>query len=248
MTALEGELLESRYGAATRLETAHDCPEELAAYLLEHFRLTRSDLYQVPGPVNLNRLLGRLRPRGSTRAEVRAVHARRAEAAGESEHLRGDLEARHSAAPPVRVVRAGHRFRVSRRDRSRRAGDQANALPNDAGLAAGREPRLSRKGRQGSHGADRAARAVRRSSEHRAREQASGGRRPRRLRRRRFQDPLQDDAGRASRGQPSSSATCTWGRATIIREPRAPTPTTDCFRPTRLSARTSTRCSCSSRA
>jgi len=57
MTALEGELLESRYGSATRLETAHDCPEELAAYLLEHFRLTRADLYQVPGPVNLNRLL-----------------------------------------------------------------------------------------------------------------------------------------------------------------------------------------------
>jgi len=57
MTALEGELLESRYGAATRLETAHDCPEELAAFLLEHFRLTRADLYQVLGPVNLNRLL-----------------------------------------------------------------------------------------------------------------------------------------------------------------------------------------------
>jgi polyphosphate kinase len=57
MTALEGELFESRYGAATRLETAHECPEELAAYLLEQFRLTRADLYQVQGPVNLNRLL-----------------------------------------------------------------------------------------------------------------------------------------------------------------------------------------------
>jgi polyphosphate kinase len=57
MRALEGELFESRYGAAVRLETAHDCPEELASYLLEHFRLTRTDLYQVAGPVNLNRLL-----------------------------------------------------------------------------------------------------------------------------------------------------------------------------------------------
>jgi polyphosphate kinase len=57
MTALEGELFESRYGAAMRLETAHDCPEGLSTYLLEHFRLTRADLYQVPGPVNLNRLL-----------------------------------------------------------------------------------------------------------------------------------------------------------------------------------------------
>jgi len=57
MTALEGELFESRYGAAVRLETAHDCTDELATYLLEHFQLTRSELYQVPGPVNLNRLL-----------------------------------------------------------------------------------------------------------------------------------------------------------------------------------------------
>jgi polyphosphate kinase len=57
LRALEGELFESRYGAAVRLETAHDCADELAAYLLEHFRLSRLDLYQVPGPVNLNRLL-----------------------------------------------------------------------------------------------------------------------------------------------------------------------------------------------
>ena len=55
--ALEGELFESRYGAAVRLETAHDCPDELAEYLLEHFKLGRDDLYQVNGPVNLERLL-----------------------------------------------------------------------------------------------------------------------------------------------------------------------------------------------
>lgn len=55
--ALEGELFESRYGAAVRLETAHDCPDELAEYLLEHFKLGRDDLYQVDGPVNLERLL-----------------------------------------------------------------------------------------------------------------------------------------------------------------------------------------------
>ena len=55
--ALEGELFESRYGAAVRLETAHDCSDELATYLLEHFQLSPADLYQVLGPVNLNRLL-----------------------------------------------------------------------------------------------------------------------------------------------------------------------------------------------
>jgi polyphosphate kinase len=57
MRALEGELFESRYGDEVRLEIAHDCPEELTEYLLKHFQLTRDDLYQVPGPVNLNRLL-----------------------------------------------------------------------------------------------------------------------------------------------------------------------------------------------
>jgi len=55
--ALEGELFASRYGAAVRLETTHDCPDELAEYLLEHFKLGREDLYQVDGPVNLARLL-----------------------------------------------------------------------------------------------------------------------------------------------------------------------------------------------
>jgi polyphosphate kinase len=57
MRALEGELFESRYGDAVRLETAHDCPEDLATYLLRHFGLTPEDHYRVPGPVNLNRLL-----------------------------------------------------------------------------------------------------------------------------------------------------------------------------------------------
>jgi len=57
MRALEGELFESRYGAAVRLETAHDCTDELADYLLNHFQLSAQDLYRVPGPVNLNRLL-----------------------------------------------------------------------------------------------------------------------------------------------------------------------------------------------
>ena len=55
--ALEGELIASRYGAAVRLEVAHDCPEDLAHYLLNMFGLEDRDLYQVNGPVNLNRLL-----------------------------------------------------------------------------------------------------------------------------------------------------------------------------------------------
>ena len=54
--AVEGELAERRYGDEVRLETAHDCPADLTQFLLQHFQLGPNDLYQVPGPVNLNRL------------------------------------------------------------------------------------------------------------------------------------------------------------------------------------------------
>jgi polyphosphate kinase len=54
--ALEGELAHRRYGAAVRLETSTDCPEDVADFLLQNFSLSRQDLYRVPGPVNLNRL------------------------------------------------------------------------------------------------------------------------------------------------------------------------------------------------
>ncbi len=56
LRAVEGELASRRYGAAVRLEVAHDCPEEMVDYLLNKFQLGRDDLYQVNGPVNLNRL------------------------------------------------------------------------------------------------------------------------------------------------------------------------------------------------
>ncbi|MGH8178597.1 MAG: polyphosphate kinase 1 [Steroidobacter sp.] len=57
LRAIEGELAQRRYGAAVRLETSLDCPEEITDFLLRHFALTKDDLYQVDGPVNLNRLM-----------------------------------------------------------------------------------------------------------------------------------------------------------------------------------------------
>lgn len=56
LRAIEGELAERRYGAAVRLETSLECPDDITNFLLRHFALTRDDLYQVNGPVNLNRL------------------------------------------------------------------------------------------------------------------------------------------------------------------------------------------------
>ena len=57
LRAVQGELASRRYGDAVRLETAHDCPEEILSFLLEQFGLTGNDLYKVSGQVNLNRLM-----------------------------------------------------------------------------------------------------------------------------------------------------------------------------------------------
>ena len=57
MRAIEGELASNRYGAAVRLEIAHDCPADLTDFLLNVFDIAAEDVYAVEGPVNLNRLL-----------------------------------------------------------------------------------------------------------------------------------------------------------------------------------------------
>ncbi len=55
--ALKGELLSRRFGDAVRLELADNCPERLVEFLLKEFKLSAGELYQVPGPVNLARLM-----------------------------------------------------------------------------------------------------------------------------------------------------------------------------------------------
>lgn len=57
MIALEDELYERNYGEAVRLEVADNCSPEMTQFLLEQVNLTEEDLYQVNGPVNLNRLM-----------------------------------------------------------------------------------------------------------------------------------------------------------------------------------------------
>ena len=57
LRAVQGELLSRRYGDEVRLEVADNCSEEMANFLLHKFELEADDLYQINGPVNLNRLL-----------------------------------------------------------------------------------------------------------------------------------------------------------------------------------------------
>ncbi len=54
---LRGELHSRRFGTAVRLEVADNCPKELTDFLLKEIGLTEDELYQVNGPVNLQRLM-----------------------------------------------------------------------------------------------------------------------------------------------------------------------------------------------
>jgi polyphosphate kinase len=56
LRAVEGELASRPYGDEVRLEVAQGCPPHLVRFLLNRFGLTGEDLYEVNGPVNLNRL------------------------------------------------------------------------------------------------------------------------------------------------------------------------------------------------
>jgi polyphosphate kinase len=56
LRAVEGELASRRHGDEVRLEVAGGCPAHLLRFLSNRFGLGDDDLYEVNGPVNLNRL------------------------------------------------------------------------------------------------------------------------------------------------------------------------------------------------
>ncbi|MDO5073886.1 MAG: polyphosphate kinase 1 [Neisseria animaloris] len=55
--AIQSELQDREYGDGVRLEVAETCPAHIYEFLLSHFKLEPSELYQVKGPVNLVRLM-----------------------------------------------------------------------------------------------------------------------------------------------------------------------------------------------
>lgn len=54
---LEGELPSRLYGEAIRLEVSVNCPKRIIKFLQDRFQISDDFVYQVNGPVNLNRLL-----------------------------------------------------------------------------------------------------------------------------------------------------------------------------------------------
>jgi polyphosphate kinase len=57
LKTLQGGLFERNYGDAVRLEVADNCPQEMIDFLCDRFKLNNQAVFQVHGPVNLNRLM-----------------------------------------------------------------------------------------------------------------------------------------------------------------------------------------------
>jgi polyphosphate kinase len=55
LRAVQGELAQRQYGDEVRLEVSDTCPQELLSYLLMRCDIKERDLYNINGPVNLNR-------------------------------------------------------------------------------------------------------------------------------------------------------------------------------------------------
>ncbi len=201
LRAVEGELASRRYGDAVRLETAHDCPDEILAYLLEQFGLTAEDLYKVSGPVNLNRLMAVYDLVDRTELKYPAF----APSVPERLRMGGDLFSTLraggcAAAPPVSGIRA-----LSTDFIKQAASDPQVLAIKQTLYRVGSDSTIvgalvdAAAGRQGRHRHHRAARALRRRSQYRTRDQAAGSRRARHVRRFRLQDARQARHGGAAR-------------------------------------------------
>lgn len=55
LRAVQGELAYRQYGDEVRLEVSNTCPNELVKFLLQRCEIKERDLYNINGPVNLNR-------------------------------------------------------------------------------------------------------------------------------------------------------------------------------------------------
>ena len=162
LRAVEGELASRRYGDAVRLETAHDCPDEILTYLLGQFALTSDDLYKVSGPVNLNRLMAVYDL--VDRAELK--YAAFTPSIPERLRVGSDLFATLRAGDvllhhPFQRLRPGHGFHQAGGERSASARHQADPVSRRQRLDNRRRLGGSRAGGQGRDRHHRAARALR---------------------------------------------------------------------------------------
>ena len=188
LQAVQDEIRRRRFGEVVRLEIAAGMNPKLREQLIDALRLEDREVYDVDGLIDLGDLSDIADVPGH--AELRyppwsPVTQPRLQ--GEDEragrHVRGDPPGRPARPPPLRLLRhLGRALRRAGGRRPRRAGDQADRVPDQRRLAAGAvaDPRLRTRQAGGLHG--RAESALRRGGQHPLGEVAGGGRRPRRLR------------------------------------------------------------------
>ena len=196
-----------RFGEVVRLEVERDMTRACESGSSTRCRSRRARCTR-PRAARDGRPLGHRRGPGLRRAALPAV-LRRHPAASAGRGRQGgrrdgrDARGRHPRPPPLRLVRdLGRALRPPGRPRPRRAGDQADRVPDEPGLDPGPVADRGLGARQagGLHGG--AESALRRAGEHPLGEEAGGGGRARRLRDPGAQDALQVHSRRAPRGRP----------------------------------------------
>ena len=180
---------------------------KLREQLIEALKLEEREVYEIDGPARPRRPLGHRRRRRATPSSATSpghpvTQPRLQTEDEEAVDIFGrSARATCSSTTPTTPSLLGRALRRAGGRRPRRAGDQADRVPDQRRLAAGPlpDPRLGAGQAGGLHG--RAEGPLRRGGEHPVGEVAGGGGRPRRLRHPRAEDPRQGDPRRPPGGR-----------------------------------------------
>ena len=249
LEAVESELRKRRFGAVVRLEVSSSISRAMVARLAERLAVRPDAVYPVHGLLDLREVMQLYDlDRPDLKYEPWVPQTQRRLAKPKDGDLFAEIAlARHRRAAPVRLVRDERRgVRARRREGSGRRDAEDDRLPHEPRLGARAGADRGGRERQAERLHRRAEGALRRAPQHRVVALARAGRRPRRLRLPRPEDPREDDARDPRARATGSSATSTSAPATTTRRRRGSTRTSACSPPTPRSRPTSPTCSTSS--
>ena len=229
MQSLERELQRRRFEPAVRLEVEDSISSDVLDKLVTELGIDHRAVYHLPGPLDLSGLTV-IADLDLPQLKYPAFVPVRVGPAAGHRHLHHPGPAGRAGPPPLRLVhhQRGTADRGGGR-RPRRAGHQADPVPDQRHLLdRGRADRRGR-GWQAGGGGRGAQGALRRARQHHLGPQAGGSRLPRGVRDRRPEDPLQDGVWWSGRSPTARcAATATSAPATTTRRPPGCTRTSAC--------------------